>query len=557
MNFSHMRVATRLGIGFTLVSVLLVLVTLFSLNRMARLEAAMVDITDVNSVEAQLAGRLDQSISNRALALRNLILLQPDQQDQIAIEAKRFDEESAAYDDARAKLATMFALPGTTSDETSLLDQIKQQGDEALPLMQKARELVLAGQKDAAYHVLRVDLRPVQAKWWGFVRQLRDLEHQQNDEETAAAKASYRESRAWIIALASLALLTSVVSATLITRGLLKQLGGEPGDAVDAANRVARGDLAIDVVLKTGDTSSLMHAMKTMRESLVVIVSQVHASTGTIASAAGQIATGNLDLSSRTEQQAASLEETAASMEELTATVKRNSEHAREANELAMSASLVSERAGTVVSGVVQTMGAISHASSKIVEIIGVIDGIAFQTNILALNAAVEAARAGEQGRGFSVVAAEVRSLAQRSATAAKEIKALIGGSVEQVQAGNRLVEEAGSTMNEVVDSVKRVTYIMNEIMGASEEQANGIEQINQALSQMDQVTQQNASLVEEAAAAAESMREQAAALVLAVSVFKLSRQDVSMSTRSRASAWFAQPERNDMALAYETAEVA
>ncbi|QCP51487.1 methyl-accepting chemotaxis protein [Trinickia violacea] len=557
MNFSHMRVAMRLGIGFTLVSVLLVLVTLFGLNRMAQLEASMVDITDVNSVEAQLANRLDQSISNRALALRNLILLQPDQQDQIAIETKRFDEESATYEDARSKLATMFALPGTTSDETTLLEQIKQQGDQALPLMQKARELVLSGQKDAAYHVLRFDLRPVQAKWWDFVRQLRDLEHQQNAEETAAAKASYRESRAWIIAIASLALLTSVVSATLITRGLLKQLGGEPGDAVDAANSVARGDLAIDVVLKAGDTSSLMHAMKTMRESLVVIVSQVHTSTGTIASAAGQIATGNLDLSSRTEQQAASLEQTAASMEELTATVKRNSEHAREANELALSASKVSERAGTVVSGVVQTMGAISDASSKIVEIIGVIDGIAFQTNILALNAAVEAARAGEQGRGFSVVAAEVRSLAQRSATAAKEIKALIGGSVEQVQAGNRLVEEAGSTMNEVVDSVKRVTLIMNEIMGASEEQANGIEQINQALTQMDQVTQQNASLVEEAAAAAESMREQAAALVQTVSVFKLGRREASMSALSRASAWIEQPMRNDMAPAYETADVA
>jgi methyl-accepting chemotaxis protein len=236
-----------------------------------------------------------------------------------------------------------------------------------------------------------------------------------------------------MLALALCALVVGVVASITITRGIVKQLGGEPADAAEAADRVATGDLSTDVVVKPGDDSSLMHSMATMRESLVGIVSQVHVSTGAIASAAGQIASGNLDLSSRTEEQAASLEETAASMEELTATVKRNSEHARQANELAASASVVSERAGDVVSQVVQTMGSINQASQKIVEIIAVIDGIAFQTNILALNAAVEAARAGEQGRGFAVVASEVRSLAQRSATAAKEIKALIGGSVEQV----------------------------------------------------------------------------------------------------------------------------
>jgi methyl-accepting chemotaxis protein len=260
-----------------------------------------------------------------------------------------------------------------------------------------------------------------------------------------------------------------------------------------------------------------------------------------------------LDLSSRTEEQAASLEQTAASMEELTATVKRNSEHARQANELAASASHVSERAGNVVSEVVQTMGAINQASQKIVEIIGVIDSIAFQTNILALNAAVEAARAGEQGRGFAVVASEVRSLAQRSATAAKEIKALIGGSVEQVELGNRLVDEAGTTMREVVGSVKRVTLIMGEIMNASEEQATGIEQINQALTQMDQVTQQNAALVEEAAAAAESMREQAGALVEAVSVFKL-REAATGQTRARASAYERRAVTAGAGLVYEAA---
>ena len=522
MNLSHMKVASRLAIGFALVSALLALVTAFALLRMSALQSAVVDITDVNSVQAALANRLDESISNRALALRNLVLLQADQQDQVDIETKRFDEETDAYEKSRAKLATMFAMPGTSADETDLLRLITQQGELALPLMKKARELAMSGQREAAYHLLRFELRPIQAKWWAYVRQLRTLEHKQSDELTADAKATYASSRLGIIALALAALVVSVVSAVLITRGIIKQLGGEPGDAADAADRVASGDLTTDVIVRPGDDTSLMHSMKTMRESLVGIVSQVNASTGAIASAAGQIASGNLDLSSRTEEQAASLEQTAASMEELTATVKRNSEHARQANELAASASVVSERAGGVVSQVVQTMGSINEASQKIVEIIAVIDGIAFQTNILALNAAVEAARAGEQGRGFAVVAAEVRSLAQRSATAAKEIKALIGDSVDRVEKGSMLVTQSGQTMEEIDAAVKRVTDIMGEISAASAEQSSGIEQVNQAVTQMDTVTQQNAALVEEAAAAAGSLEEQAQRLKEAVATFRL-----------------------------------
>ncbi len=270
------------------------------------------------------------------------------------------------------------------------------------------------------------------------------------------------------------------------------------------------------------DQQSLLFAMKTMQQNLVQTIGQIRQSTNTIATASSQIAAGNLDLSARTEQQASSLEETASSMEELTSTVKQNADNARQANQLAVTASEVAVKGGAVVSKVVDTMGEINASSKKIADIIGVIDGIAFQTNILALNAAVEAARAGEQGRGFAVVATEVRNLAQRSASAAKEIKTLISDSLETVEGGAKLVDQAGATMNEIVESVKRVTDIMGEITAASQEQTSGIEQINQAVSQMDEVTQQNAALVEQAAAASESLQDQAGNLAQVVSIFKL-----------------------------------
>jgi methyl-accepting chemotaxis protein len=304
---------------------------------------------------------------------------------------------------------------------------------------------------------------------------------------------------------------------------------------------IGLGDLSQQLASNRRDEIGVItRSVESMRNSLARLVSQVRSGTDTIATASGQIAAGNMDLSSRTEEQASSLEETAASMEELTSTVKQNADNARQANQLAVSASSVAVRGGSVVSQVVGTMGAINTSSRKIVDIIGVIDGIAFQTNILALNAAVEAARAGEQGRGFAVVAAEVRNLAQRSAAAAKEIKTLIDDSVSKVEEGSTQVAEAGKTMDEIVDSVKRVTDIMAEITAASQEQNQGIEQINQAITQMDQVTQQNAALVEEAAAAAQSLQEQASGLSQVVSVFKLGQeqhQQLSQGASSRRTA--------------------
>ena len=331
--------------------------------------------------------------------------------------------------------------------------------------------------------------------------------------------------------------LFGLVLALMVGIWLIRAISRPLEAAVKIADGIAAGDLTQRIEVQSSDeTGRLMQALKDMNDSLVRIVGQVRSGTDTIGTASSQIASGNLDLSSRTEQQASSLEETASSMEELTSTVKQNADNARQANQLAVTASDVAVKGGAVVAQVVDTMASINDSSKKIVDIISVIDGIAFQTNILALNAAVEAARAGEQGRGFAVVATEVRSLAQRSAAAAKEIKSLIGDSVDKVEVGSKLVAQAGATMDEVVASVKRVTDIMGEISAASHEQSAGIEQVNQAIAQMDQVTQQNAALVEEAAAAAESMQDQAAELANVVSVFKLGGGDAGATVSSTIS---------------------
>jgi len=338
-------------------------------------------------------------------------------------------------------------------------------------------------------------------------------------EAEARIDSVYAEARRALIGMGLLALACGGVFGVLLTRGITRPLVR----AVGLAQQVASGDLTARIEVTSRDeVGDLLAALQRMNASLLATVSEVRAGTDTIVSASQQIASGNLDLSSRTEEQASSLEETASSMEELTSTVRQNAEHAREANVLARSASEIAVRGGEVVSQVVTTMAAINESSKKIADIIGVIDGIAFQTNILALNAAVEAARAGEQGRGFAVVASEVRNLAQRSAGAAKEIRALIGDSVARVDAGGQLVEQAGSTMHDVVQGISRVTDIMAEIASASAEQTLGIEQVNAAITQMDDVTQQNAALVEEASAAAASLEEQAAALARLVATFKV-----------------------------------
>ncbi|MFT5962653.1 MAG: methyl-accepting chemotaxis protein, partial [Burkholderiaceae bacterium] len=458
------------------------------------------------------------SVHDRAIVLRDLILIGPDE---LPASIAKFTQLRNMYEESEVLLDKMFAVRTDISqEERQTLASIKEIQGRTMPISLKIIELEQAGNTVEAINLMLKEGRPAYVEWLARINKFIDLQGSLNQTESTNARSLASGFELLMLVTCVAALIIGGVIASLITRGVLSTMGGEPAQASAVAQSIAAGELGVAIAIRRGDTSSVLFAMKEMRDSLVDIVSRVRASTATIATGSGEIASGNQDLSARTEQQASSLAETAASMEQLTATVKQNADNARQANQLAVSASSVAVKGGSVVAQVVDTMESINASSRKISDIIGVIDGIAFQTNILALNAAVEAARAGEQGRGFAVVATEVRNLAQRSAAAAKEIKTLIGDSVDKVDVGSKLVIEAGSTMGEIVDSVRRVTDIMAEIMSASVEQSTGIEQVNRAIGQMDQVTQQNAALVEQAAAAAESLQEQAGELARTVAVF-------------------------------------
>jgi methyl-accepting chemotaxis protein len=519
MNLAKMKVGTRLGLGFALVLLFLVAVTAVGIGRMAQIQDRLDHVVGVNNVVTRLVIDMRANVSDRITSLRILTLM-PDGSD-LEPEMNRIKDQAAKYSEAEKKLSAQFALEATP-EEKALLGQVKESEAAAMPAIAKASELWLANKAEDATKVMIKEIRPVQKKWMAALDQLASLEDKLNTQVQTDAATGFASARTFMIVLGALAVAISVLAAIVITRGLLKQLGGEPDYTASIAGSIAKGDLSVMIDTDHRDQDSLLAEMKEMRDSLVDIVGQVRTGTETIGTASREIAAGNIDLSSRTEMQASSLEKTASAMEELTSTVKQNADNAREANQLAATASDVAIKGGAVVSQVVDTMSSIDASAKKIVDIIGVIDGIAFQTNILALNAAVEAARAGEQGRGFAVVASEVRNLAQRSAGAAKEIKLLIDDSVEKVGAGTKLVGQAGVTMDEVVASVRRVTDIMSEIANASQEQSAGIEQVNHSIIEMDSMTQQNAALVEEAAAAAQSLQDQAAELARVVSIFKL-----------------------------------
>jgi methyl-accepting chemotaxis protein len=432
----------------------------------------------------------------------------------------------------------------STDQEKMLLTKVIEQRAAYGKSRNKVLELSKSGQNDQAINLMFTETNSLQTVYIQSIKDLISYEEGILKAGVETAEATHAFAEKVLIAIVIAVLIAGLFIAVSITRGLLKSLGGEPEYAGAIVGRLSAGDLTVTVDTKADDRSSLLFAMKTMRDSLAVIVGQVRAGTHSIATASDQIAMGSLDLSSRTEEQASALQETAASMEELSSTVKQNADNASEANRLAMSASSVAVKGGEVVSQVVETMKDINDSSRKIADIISVVDGIAFQTNILALNAAVEAARAGEQGRGFAVVASEVRNLAQRSAEASKEIKTLITASVQRVEQGAALVDQAGTTMNEVVASIKRVAEIVSEISTASTEQSAGVAQVGEAVSQMDQATQQNAALVEESAAAAESLKQQAQQLVEAVAVFTLVEGRPAGDSKAYASADRRGPDR-------------
>ena len=514
--FSGMRIGARLTGAFLLVALIGGAIGAFGvwgLSRINEMNDRLYD-TELRGISDLKEANLNLIYAGRA---RNAYLAASSEEARLALR-KQFDDAVKAMEGLRDKAADNFY----GEPAKRLLAQFNEAEQawkrEATAFFEAAKSQPLT-QTDA--RVAETDRRVIAAS-----QKLDDLmtDLAVNKEKSAELSVQegtelYNRVRAVMIALAIAGVAIGMLLGWLVTRGIVRPLG----QAVSAARQVAAGDLTADIRVATRDeTGDLMAALKAMNESLARIVKDVRDGCENIASASSQIAQGNSDLSQRTEEQASSLEETAASMEQLTSTVQQNANNAGEADRLVSQASSVAVRGGEVVEGVVQTMSEISDSSRRIADITGVIDGIAFQTNILALNAAVEAARAGEQGRGFAVVAGEVRTLAQRSAVAAKEIKALIDESVTRVEGGTRQVDEAGRTMRQVVDSVRQVATLVREISGASEEQSAGIGQVNQAVSQMDAVTQQNAALVEEAAAAAASMQEQATRLAQEVRRFKV-----------------------------------
>ena len=525
---NNIKIGFRLALGFAVVLALMLILTFLGLSRMTKIQDQLEDITGDNLVKVKLVTEMHDAVRTIAIAVRNVALLS--EVSEMAPEIQRVAEQRERHQKNAARLAQIVE----SEKGKALLARIDEARIQTTSSIDKALELSKANNDAEAIKIILKEVRPWQNKWLDALNEMKQLQEKNTAESVEESRAAYQSARLLTWSLTIVAMFIGTLCAWLITRSVVRPLQ----EAVIIAKMVATGDLTSRIEVTSRDeTGQLLQALRDMNHALVNIVNEVRSGTDTISSASQQIASGNADLSSRTESQASSLEETASSMEELTSTVKQNADNARQANQLAISASEVAVKGGAVVSEVVDTMGSINESAKKIVDIIGVIDGIAFQTNILALNAAVEAARAGEQGRGFAVVASEVRNLAQRSAQAAKEIKALIDTSVEKVDAGSKLVDQAGVTMQEVVESIKRVTDIMGEISAASAEQTSGIEQVQQAVAQIDETTQQNAALVEEAAAASESLREQAGKLTQVVSVFKLNSMQNTVPAKSEPNA--------------------
>ncbi|PHV07480.1 methyl-accepting chemotaxis protein [Janthinobacterium sp. BJB412] len=513
MNIGNWTIGRRLGAGFALVLLLTAALIAFALVRLEHIGSTSTRMIEKDWVKAEALA--DISSRTRANARRTLeLFLEPDAA-RVGQIRSRIEANKTAINGAVETLDRLLY-----KDEAKvMLRRFKQDRRVYVTSFGQVDQQLAAGQRAEAKARMLEETLPALDRLQDSVTQMAQFQRQLVNASGAEVRGDIGSARTWMLTFGALALLLGVVLAWWITVSITRPLRA----AIEVARTVADGDLSSRIEGGGGDeTGQLLLALKDMNTSLVDIVGRVRSGSDSIATASGQIASGNLDLSARTEHQASSLEETASSMEQLTAAVRNNADHANRASTLARSALAVTREGGAAVGQVVDTMASINASARKIGDIIGVIDGIAFQTNILALNAAVEAARAGEQGRGFAVVATEVRTLAHRSAAAAKEIKALIDDSVQQAEAGNAQVERAGATMRQIVTSIDGVSAIIDEISSAGREQSAGIEQINQAIMEMDAVTQQNAALVEEAAAASASLQEQAGGLTHAVSVFRL-----------------------------------
>jgi len=518
---ADLKIGVRLGAIFALVIVLAMAVALFGVTRLSTLNASLTLIGGDRVPTVQALAGIADDVDLIARETRDALIVD---------DAPRVAAALAAAAKARDAITeAMRKLDPTIRTEAGrkLFVAVEQARAAYAPVQAQVVEVIRAGRREEAKGLLAEKLRPAQAAYMKKLDELRDLQIELIAHTVADGEAIYRMAKTVMFGLLALMIGVSAMLGWLVTRSITRPIE----QAVKVAEAVAAGDLGSRIDSSRHDeTGRLLAALRRMNDRLAALVGTVRSSSDSIATGSAQIATGNADLSQRTEQQAGNLQQTAASMEQLQATVRNNADAARTAAQLAAGASTVAVHGGEVVGRVVATMEDISASSRKIVDIIGVIDGIAFQTNILALNAAVEAARAGEQGRGFAVVASEVRSLAQRSASAAKEIKALIGASVEKVESGSQLVGQAGTTMSEVVAQVKRVTDLIGEISAATGEQTSGIGQVSDAVTKLDQSTQQNASLVEQSAAAADSLKQQAQLLVEAVSVFRLAGADANLA---------------------------
>jgi len=518
--FTRMTVAKRLYIGFGLILAILVAVTVVAMTKVQAIDSALRANNDRHALIQRYAINFRGSAHDRAIAIRDVVLstTPADRRKEVAT----IESLAAFYVEAGTALEKVLAGGPSSPEIDKMYADVK---DIEAKTVASTKEIIALTNNSAAteaYEILWNKAKPQYVQWLGAINRIIDAEERSIQ---AGNKVALEQSgsflRVMLIAL-GVALVIGGAMAWSISRSILSQLGAEPGALGDAAKRVADGDLRPVPGASEAPEGSVLALLSAMQSSLARVVGQVRAASDSIATGSAEIAIGNADLSQRTEQQASNLQQTASSMEQMTSTVKNNADAARQATQLATSASAAAEKGGQVVGEVVSTMNDITASSRTIADIIGVIDGIAFQTNILALNAAVEAARAGEQGRGFAVVAGEVRSLAQRSAEAAKEIKSLIGTSVEKVEIGSRLVGEAGTTMADIVAQVQRVADLISEISSATIEQTSGIAQVGDAVSQLDQSTQQNAALVEQSAAAADSLKQQATQLADVVSLFKL-----------------------------------